>query len=238
MDANFQGLSLRHLPFPLVACLAALLAPPARAMDAAPLEVRALWVETGLVPPALRVAMIHAAASILSPARVVVRWRVGKADTVSGPEELRVVAIEQRGRGAGAGRILGATSNGPGSRTIWVNYPNVAWAAGTTVDALSSAGFHERRRAAIALGRVVAHEIVHALVPDLPHADVGVMSERLKDSLDRPLGLDPLTTEALLAANRRAREAGSIQAALALLPPAADPPPLVADSEPPSEGLP
>jgi hypothetical protein len=207
-------------------------------MDAAPLEVCAVWVETGIVPAALRVGMIHAAASILSPARVVVRWRVGKPDTVSGPEELRVVAIEQRGRGVGVGRILGATSSGPGSRTIWVNYANVAWAAGTTVESLASASFQERRRASIALGRVVAHEIVHALVPDLPHADDGIMSDRLRDSLDRPLGLDARTTEALLAANQRAREAGSIQAALALLPPAADPPPLVVDFELPSEGLP
>jgi hypothetical protein len=107
----------RHLPPSLVACLPALLAPPARARDEAPIEVRALWVETGIVPHALRLAMVHEAAAILAPAGVVVHWRVGKAETLSDEDELRVLALERRGRAVAAGRILGATSNGPGSRS-------------------------------------------------------------------------------------------------------------------------
>jgi len=222
----------------LVACLPSFLAVPAGAADEAPLEVRALWVETGLIPRGLRSAMIHEAAHILGPARVVVRWRLGKAETVSDEDELRVLALDRGERRAGVGRILGATSNGPGSRTIWIDYGNVAWAAGTTTDYLSSASFLDRRRAATALGRVVAHEIVHALVPDLPHADRGIMAERLRDSLDKPLGLDPRTREALLAATARSREAGSATAALLWRSRGADPPPLVGEVEPSSGGVP
>jgi hypothetical protein len=114
----------------------------------------------------------------------------------------------------------------------------VAWAAGITPEYLSSASFLQRRRAATALGRVVAHEIVHALLPQLPHAERGIMAERLRDSLDDPLGLDERTTEALLAATARAREAGLTTLARVGRAPLPDPPPLVGDVEAVSEGVP
>src|SRR5262249_56510149 len=121
---------------------------------------------------------------------VVVRWRTGKAETLSDEDELRVLALDRGDRRGGAGRLLAATSNGPGCRTIWIDYANVAWAAGASVEYLGSATFLERRRAAIPAGRVTAHEIVHALVPELPHAAGGLMGQRLRDSLDQPLALD------------------------------------------------
>src|SRR5262249_5780272 len=104
----------RRLPFPLVACIPALLAPPARATEEAPVEVRALWVETGVIPHGLRRAMFREAATLLAPGRVVVRWRTGKAETLSDEDELRVLALDRGDRRGGAGRLLAATSNGPG----------------------------------------------------------------------------------------------------------------------------
>lgn len=174
--------------------------PPERASS-----VAVLWVETGIVPSAVRNVMTHEAADILGPVGVRLLWRVGPPDTESTDEELRVVALSPAGRRTGSGRVLGATSTGDGPRTIWIDYANVAWAAGTTAESLVSAGFRERRRAGVALGRVLAHEVVHALVPDLPHARAGVMGEQLRDTLDAPVLLDLRTREAVRAASARSR---------------------------------
>jgi hypothetical protein len=168
-------------------------------------EVSVLWVETVRVPGAIRDAMVREAEDILGPVGLKLRWRTGPAGTESGLEDLRVVPLPSLVRRSGSGRVLGATSTGEGPRTIWIDYANVAWVAGTSVEKLVSAGFLERRRVGVAMGRVVAHEVVHALAPELPHAGGGVMAERLRGSLDRPLKLDGRTHEAVRAACARAQ---------------------------------
>lgn len=167
-------------------------------------DVPVLWVESVNVPGAVRDAMVREAADILGPVGVRLRWRTGPAETESGLEELRVVPLSPAGRRTGSGRVLGATSTGEGPRTIWIDYANVAWVAGTSVEGLASAGFLERRRVGVAMGRVVAHEVVHALVPELPHSSAGVMAERLLGPLEGPLPLDGRTRQAVRAACARA----------------------------------
>jgi hypothetical protein len=157
--------------------------------------------------------MIREAADILGRVGVRLRWRSGLPGTESAYDELRVVPLTTSRTRTKSGRMLGATSTDEGPRTIWVDYANVAWVAGTTTESLVSASFFERRRVGVAMGRVIAHEVIHALVPDLPHAGEGVMGERLRGSLERPATLDPGTREALGAARARARaQAGEVAA--------------------------
>jgi hypothetical protein len=189
----------------LAVLLPALLAVRAAAGEPA-LEVPVLWVETGGVPPAVRETMAREAAEILGGAGVNLRWRVGPPEVESGPEELRVVALPTTGRRTRTGRVLGATSTGEGPRTIWIDYANVAWVAGSSAESLTSAGFRERRRAGVAMGRVVAHEVIHVLLPGMPHARGGVMAERLLGALEKPLRLDAHTREAVRAASASARD--------------------------------
>src|SRR5262245_33564602 len=142
----------------LAASLPALLAVDATAEEAAS-DVSLVWVEAVKVPEAVRGAMMREASDILDPAGVRLRWRTGTTDTESGAEELRVVPLGPAGRRADTGRVLGATSKGEGPRTIWIDYENVAWVAGTSCDRLVSAGVAERRRVGVAMGRVLAHEV-------------------------------------------------------------------------------
>jgi hypothetical protein len=188
----------------LAASLPALLAVDVAAEE--PLaEVSLLWVEAVNVPQAVRGAMTAEAAEILDPVGVRLVWRKGGTETESGPEELRVVPLGPAGRRAPTGRVLGATSTGAGPRTIWIDYENVAWAAGTSVDRLVSAGFAERRRVGVAMGRVLAHEVVHALAPQLPHAMAGLMGVHLRGALERSVSLDAATRDAVRAAVAAAR---------------------------------
>ncbi len=168
-------------------------------------DVPVLWVEAVTVPGAVREAMAREAAEILGPVGIKLRWRAGPAEAESGLEELRVVPLSPAGRRTGSGRVLGATSTGEGPRTIWIDYANVAWVAGTSTERLVSAAFPERRRVGVAMGRVVAHEVVHALVPEMPHSTDGVMAERLLGALDAPLPLDGRTRQAVRAAFARAQ---------------------------------
>ncbi len=188
----------------LAASLPALLMVPATASEP-DLEVSVLWVEAVSIPGAVRDTMVREAADILGPVGVRLRWRNGPAVTESALDELRVVPVSTSRTRTKSGRMLGATGTDAGPRTIWIDYENVAWVAGTTTERLVSADFPERRRVGVAMGRVVAHEVIHALVPELPHAGAGVMGERLLGTLERPASLDPRTHAAVRAARARAR---------------------------------
>jgi hypothetical protein len=192
----------------LAASLPALLAVPAAAEEPESDEsdVSLIWVEGVKVPEAVQGAMVREAAEILGPVGVRLRWRKGSTDTPSEAGELRVVPLGPAGRSAKTGRVLGATSTAEGPRTIWIDYENVAWVAGTSTDRLVSAGFAERRRVGVAMGRVIAHEVVHALVPQLPHAAAGLMGVNLRGALDRSVSLDPATRDAVRAAVATARK--------------------------------
>jgi hypothetical protein len=100
--------------------------------------------------------------------------------------------------------ILGASSTRPRPNpVVWAHVPSVCAALGQPVGDCSH-GLSGRRRhvVGVALGRVVAHEIVHALAPSLGHS-YGLMSEMLtrSDLMAPSLGLD---ARAALAV-RRAR---------------------------------
>jgi hypothetical protein len=167
--------------------------------------VPVLWVEALHVPGAIREAMVREAKDVLGPLGVRLVWRTGPPDTESEPGEVRVVPLGPASRRTKTGKVLGATSTGEGPRTIWIDYSSVAWVAGTTTDKLISADFLVRRRVGIAMGRVLSHEVIHALVPGLAHSEGGLMNVRLLGTLDRPAELDAGTRDAVRAALAQAR---------------------------------
>ena len=84
----------------------------------------------------------------------------------------------------------------PGStHTVYVFFPNVLRTLGLRPDAKVG----KWRVVARTLGRVLAHEIVHAIAPGYPHRDEGLMGRQLRRFmlLKRELRLDPVTAKAL-----------------------------------------
>jgi hypothetical protein len=84
-----------------------------------------------------------------------------------------------------------------------VYVPNVALALGLEPDEVPTS-LEAQRLLGVALGRVVAHEVVHVLAPQVEHAQAGVMRPRLHAfhlAIGRP-ALEADCAEALAAGAR------------------------------------
>ena len=121
---------------------------------------------------------------------------------------LKVVLLAEDGRrfGVGDGHMgVNLIVGGRPNDTVYVFVPVVRKALGRE---LRTGRRREREQIGRALGRVTAHEVVHALAPDVPHASTGVMkatpntrdlvaadvrldafaSDRIRQALDRRIG--------------------------------------------------
>src|SRR5260370_17751275 len=68
------------------------------------------------------------------------------------------------------------------NRAIWVFLRSVRWTLGHDPGGRRSASDAEPRELALALARVVAHEVVHSIAPYEPHSHRGLMSHSLNRS--------------------------------------------------------
>jgi hypothetical protein len=162
--------------------------------------LRATWVDVDLPLYAFD-AMARESASILHDLGVDLVW--GREDTGPLPEDsdVTIILLNSRPRSpALSSRSMGAVVPHSTPRAVWLYFPNVAWALG--VD-----GKRGPRSAAevwdlgVALGRVAAHELVHAFAPEVPHASHGLMVETMGRShlLGPRMGLDEPARRALLS---------------------------------------
>ena len=144
--------------------------PPERTLDLVYVDVQ------DAAPQALPV-LTREAGRILSQVGVNARWRPGGRGVVARDQELTVVLMADIGAARIPTHVLGATVLGDSAvRTVWVYLPHVAATLG--VDPNPS-GPGDAHALAVALGRVAAHEILHALAPRLAHSRKGLMAERL-----------------------------------------------------------
>ncbi len=146
-------------------------------------------------------------------------WRRGDPQELARPGELRVIFLNRATQREHV-PVLGATpASFQGERFLWVHVPSVRTAAGVSSQkSWPSLDIHSARRLGIALARVIAHEVVHAVAPELPHG-TGLMSARLDQrmltapsiKIDPQVGL--AVRAALVAAPPAARPAETILAA-------------------------
>lgn len=113
-----------------------------------------------------------------------VRWTVGGLGTVYGAAdvpELPVILLPDDPAPSRARRhIMGLVLKSPEpSRAIWVFLKNVRWTLGHDTRRPTPRTEGEAQDLALALARVVAHEVVHAIAPDEPHSRGGLMSHSL-----------------------------------------------------------
>jgi hypothetical protein len=131
-------------------------------------------------------------------------WTLGDASTVSGGDELKVVLMAGAANGASLpDHVMGVTRRGGQSHATWIYLSNVLWALGFHDRDFGRLSAQQEHQLARALGRVAAHEIVHAVAPELPHTRSGLMA----GNLSRPFLIQ--TSACLVPAERAAVRAGA-----------------------------
>ena len=166
-----------------------------------------VWIDLADVPAVAQEAARREAAAVLGDVGLSPTWRVGAARDLLGAHDLPVVLLrrDHASRG-GASRVLGACSPRSGTPRAWVYLENLTWALGMgaydgplTLDQSSRLGR--------AIGRIVAHEVIHAVAPALGHARSGLMSPRFSrnDLLSVYLPVDGATRRGLSAVLAAAR---------------------------------
>jgi len=122
---------------------------------------------------------------------------------------LDVLVIVTPSEPAGEGWHLSPSAMGVSS-AVYVFYHRVARVLGVASERDGMMEPSDRKRLAKALGRVVVHELVHRIAPNLPHADSGVMQGDLGRSYltRKHLSLDDGSKSGVLAALREARRGG------------------------------
>jgi hypothetical protein len=147
------------------------------------------WMDPHELLPVGETWMAQEALRILDGADIGARWEwrrqrePGSASVVAREHRLRVVLVPSEPSGPGwrlLPNTLGATiidnDGGEAPPAVYIFYNAVAASLGIG----ERADHRALARAWRALGRVVAHEVAHAIVPREPHASDGLMRARLE----------------------------------------------------------
>lgn len=161
------------------------------------------------LPHRIRDLMLRELDEVLAQAGVGLDWQWEAPASMARPDQLLVIFLDSKGRGTHEGRMILASSSLTGPVTsVWVYLPNVAAALGLRADA-SPDSLGGMRDLATALARVIAHELVHVLTPDVAHGE-GLLSARFhlgQLAQERPR-LDSGHARSLLTAARSWRARG------------------------------
>lgn len=189
--------------------LQGLLAPPRPVAPRAearvtPAAVRLVWTDpsgaaAGLEPPARAEAE-----RLLRAMGVPVAWRRGDARELSRRGEVRVILLDRPATREHGAPVLGATPPAFAvAPYVWVHLPGLTSSLGLVPR--PGVRWHpwDARALGVAVGRVIAHEVVHALAPSVPHGK-GLMSSALtrRQLTAARIPFDPEVALALQAAVR------------------------------------
>ena len=154
-------------------------ASPEPALSAPP-RLRLVWIDVLDSAPYAFQSAARETSAILADAGVQAAWTLGSAATVTSEDELKIVLLPETTNGARLpAHVMGGTRRGRQSHTTWVYLSNVLWALGLQGKGGLALSVQEQAQVARALGRVVAHEIVHAVAPEVPHSAHGLMAGKL-----------------------------------------------------------
>lgn len=163
-----------------------------------------VWLDAhGLFPDFERVR--SEAEPIFRDLGVTVRWEVGSDPRPSTAEELRIHVVLMPSEPSG----WGISANAMGvvllpdrsqQESVFLFYPPILRNAGLVRRAGTMLRPSERRDLSRAIARVLVHEVVHAIAPNLSHADEGVMHDALLVGalLKQDIEIDERTKEEFL----------------------------------------
>jgi hypothetical protein len=140
---------------------------------------------------------------------VTVHWWENEEDFTSHPSpvQLMVVMLPSEPGGPGWNRnpnSMGAVvhvENEP-IEFLYIFFPSVMRGVGLNPKSAKALKPGARRDLGRALGRVIAHEAIHAVIPSLDHASAGLLNDQLNHSFlqKRKVKLDPHSQEVFLSA--------------------------------------
>ena len=143
--------------WPLAASPPASAEPPPVALA----RLRAVEIDFASLAPLTRTVMRHELGVVLAPAALALSWRRASPAGETDRDELRVVLLRSTGLGTDQGALGSTARQGQVAPTIWVYVPAVALTLGLDPEAVATS-LEAQRLVGLALGRVVAHEVVHA----------------------------------------------------------------------------
>lgn len=142
-------------------------------------SARLVWVDPTGVAVGVEARARDEVVSLMRRMGIDVRWRRWRDGENDDPAEIRVILLDRGATRAPGVPILGATPRSVDApRFLWVHVPSVRAMLGFAPNGWTGGHPVSTRALAQALGRVVAHELVHALAPSVPHG-VGLMSASL-----------------------------------------------------------
>ena len=154
-----------------------------------PLAARLVWVDPTRTATAVGGIARDEVRGLLRKMNVTSTWRIGEPREVGRAGEVSVILLDRPAVAASGEPILGATPpHFEGTPFVWIHVPNVRGAVGLRDDR-PPADIHAVRALGLALGRVIAHELVHVMAPSEPHGR-GLMSEMLTRLQLTAAGLD------------------------------------------------
>jgi hypothetical protein len=142
-------------------------------------QLRLVWVDPTSAAPFAYAGMNQEVRSILGAAGVDVVWDKRAAGALATGEMAVIVLNAESARVGLRPHVMGCVGKGDRRSALWVNLSTVARVLGLDARSHVTWSGRERLQVATALGRVVAHEVVHVVAPQLPHATRGLLSATL-----------------------------------------------------------
>lgn len=189
--------------------LQGLLAPPRPVAPRAerrvtPAEVRLVWTDPARAAVGLEPQARAEAEGLLRTMGVPVSWRRGDAHELSRKGEVRLILLDRPATREHGVPVLGATPPAFAvAPYVWVHLPGLRSSLGLAPGQVVRRDPWATRALGVAVGRVIAHEVVHALAPSVPHG-TGLMSAAFthRQLTAASLPIDPEVVLALQAAIR------------------------------------
>jgi hypothetical protein len=174
-------------------------------LPAGPFAVPLVWMDPTRAAGGVDGIARDEARALLKRMDVSATWRIGEPGEVARPGEVCVILLDRAAARSSGEPILGSTPpHFDGPPFVWVHVPNVRATVGLGPEGSAAIVELSAERAfGVALGRVIAHELVHVMAPSAPHGK-GLMSEMLTryQLTEARLDVEPAVKMAVRAALR------------------------------------
>jgi hypothetical protein len=143
------------------------------------LSLHLVWLDPAGAAGSSVSAACDEAERVFKALGLVATWRRASVEEPPRDDEIRVILLDRATLNARHASVLGSTpEHFDGPPHVWIHVPGVRQVLGIADVRRGALDRHDSYALGVALGRVIAHEVVHALAPALPHGE-GLMRSSL-----------------------------------------------------------